>query len=118
MRDTIAFGGHTRFHPILPRCTDDEAADEIAGCLPEIEAITERPCRHFAYPNGDHSPRDRRLVREAGFLSGRSTRIGWVGPRTDPYDIPIIGTNDEASVARLAADLTGVTSWLAAHRSS
>lgn len=114
MRDAIDFGGHTRFHPILPACDDAESHREIAGCRTEVAAIVEHPCEHFAYPNGDSSPRDREHVRRAGFLSGRSTRIGWVGPRTDPYQLPILGVPDDASTQRLAADLTGVTSWLAA----
>lgn len=114
MRDHIAFGGHTRFHPILPACTTEEATQEIAGCREEAVDLTGRPCAHFAYPNGDNTARDRRLVHDAGFQSGRSTRIGWVGPRTDVYRLPILGVPDGATVTRLAADLTGVTSWLAA----
>ncbi len=114
MRDAIDFGGHTRFHPILPACDDAESQQEIAGCRDEVAAITGRACDHFAYPNGDSSPRDRAHVRQAGFLSGRSTKIGWVGPDTDPYELPILGVPDDASIRRLAADLTGVTSWIAA----
>lgn len=115
MRDHVDFGGHTRFHPILPMCTDAESAEEIGLCRSEVAAIVERPCRHFAYPNGDHSPRDRALVQRAGYASGRTTATGWVGPDTDPYRLPILGVPDDASVVRLAADLTGITSWLAHH---
>ena len=115
LADHFSFGGHTRFHPILPMCSDEGAADEIGMCRAELEERLQRPCIHFAYPNGDHSPRDLNLVRQAGYLSGRTTRIGWVGPRTEPYRLPILGVPDDASVTRLAADLTGITSWLAHH---
>lgn len=115
MRSHIGFGGHTRFHPILPMCDDAEAEEEITLCRSEVAALVERPCRHFAYPNGDHSPRDRAIVQRAGYVSARTTATGWVGPGTDPYRLPILGVPDDASVVRLAADLTGITSWLAHH---
>ncbi len=115
MADGTSFGGHTRFHPILPMCDSDEAEAEIAGCRGEIEEWLDRPCLHFAYPNGDHSPREVDMVRRAGYRSGRTTATGWVGPRSDPYRLPILGVPDDASITRLEADLTGVTSWLAHH---
>ncbi len=115
MRDDITFGGHTRFHPILPMCADHEAEQEIAVCRDEVTALVERPCNHFAYPNGDHSPRDVGAVQQAGYRSARTTATGWVGPHTDPYRLPILGVPDDASVTRVAADLAGVTSWLAHH---
>ncbi len=115
MRDDIAFGGHTRFHPILPMCSDHEAEQEIAVCREEVTTLVERPCDHFAYPNGDHSPRDVAAVQQAGYRSARTTATGWVGPHTDPYRLPILGVPDDAPVTRVAADLTGVTSWLAHH---
>ena len=107
--------GHRGNRDLLPMCDSDEAEAEIAGCRSEIEGWLDRPCLHFAYPNGDHSPREVDMVRRAGYRSGRTTAIGWVGPRSDPYRLPILGVPDDASVTRLEADLTGVTSWLAHH---
>ena len=105
--DTVEVGAHTRLHPILPSCSEAEAWDEICLSRSEIEALTGRPCRHFAYPNGDYTAREATMVERAGFLSARTIRFGWNTPTTDPYQLRHLGTPDDATVDRLAADLAG-----------
>ncbi len=58
MAPFVDFGAHTRFHPILPRCDDDEAWREIAESKRDLEALLGRPVSHFAYPNGDYGARE------------------------------------------------------------
>ena len=107
MSDIAEFGAHTRFHPILTVCTDDEAWNEISVSREEMEALTNRPCTHFAYPNGDYTEREVNMLRHAGFLSARTTDIGWNTSSTDPYRLRCLGTLDHATLDRLAADLAG-----------
>src|SRR4051794_18090983 len=97
------FGAHTRFHPILPRCTDPEAETEIAGSKADLEELLGRPVRHFAYPNGLYGERELDLVRRAGFDSARTADLGWVGRRTDPHRLPVLSVADDASLTALAA---------------
>lgn len=108
MSEWVDFEPHTRFHPILPRCDDDEAREEIVGSRRELERKLGRPCTHFAYPNGDCGDREVEILAGAGFLSGRTTRVGWVGPDTDPYRLPIRPTTDDASVDMLAIQISGL----------
>ena len=60
-------GSHTRFHPILTTCDDDECEEEIARSRREIEQATGRACLHF--PFGNAKWRQARPV-------GRSTSAG------------------------------------------
>ncbi|HYD31441.1 MAG TPA: polysaccharide deacetylase family protein [Azospirillaceae bacterium] len=106
------FGGHTRTHPILPRCADSDCHDEIAGSKAEVEAAVGVACRHFAYPNGDHGDREAAYLREAGYATARGTRVGWIGPEDDPYRLKGIVVSDEASVDWLVVQLTGLPGWL------
>lgn len=118
MADAVDFGSHTRFHPILPRCEEDEALQEIAGSRADLERLLQRPVRHFAFPNGDYCARDLELVRGAGYASARTTEVGWVRPGEDRFRLPILGISDDASVTMLAAQLTGLANrlrrWIAA----
>lgn len=106
------YGGHTRHHPILPRCDDTQAAEEIAMCRQEVEEALHRPCRHFAYPNGDYGPREIALLRLAGYRTGRTVTPGWNGPRTDPYRLKGFSVSDKATVPWLAVQLTGIPALL------
>ncbi|HKP17777.1 MAG TPA: polysaccharide deacetylase family protein [Gaiellaceae bacterium] len=108
MADVVDFQSHTRFHPPLTTCTDDEADDEIQVSRSEVESLTRRPCRHLCYPHGDYGDREEELARRAGYRSARTIDIGWNGPRTNPYRLRILGTLDDASVARLAGELSGI----------
>jgi peptidoglycan/xylan/chitin deacetylase (PgdA/CDA1 family) len=104
----VDFEAHTRFHPILTRCALAEAEEEVIGSKVDLEAFFGRPCRHFAYPNGDYGEREIEIVRAAGFASARTIDPGWNGPNADPYRLRILGIADDASVTALAAHLAGL----------
>ncbi len=106
------YGGHTRHHPILTRCCDVRAADEIGTCRDEVEAEIGLPCRHFAYPNGDYGPRERALLLRYGYRTGRTVEPGWNGPDADPYQLKAFPISDDAPVSWLAVQLTGLPAAL------
>jgi len=112
MAPYVDFQVHTRFHPLLPRCTDEEAWEEIAGSKRELEKRLGRECRHFCYPNGDWSDRDAELARRAGFASARTTQLGWARADSDLFRLPCFGITDTASVRILAAQLSGIPSYI------
>jgi len=113
MAPQVEFASHTRFHPILTTTPDRECADEILESKNELEALLGEDCLHFSYPNGDYSQREIELLREAGYTSARTVDLGWNGPHADIYRLKILGTADDASVNRLAADLTGIPGYVA-----
>ena len=112
MAPYVDFQVHTRFHPILPRCSDEEAWEEIAGSKRELEERLGRECRHFSYPNGDFCDRDAELARRAGFASARTTALGWARTDADRFRLPCFGVTDTASVRVLAVQLSGIPSYI------
>jgi peptidoglycan/xylan/chitin deacetylase (PgdA/CDA1 family) len=81
----LEVGGHSVNHAALPNLPIADARREIEGCRDAIAEAIGLPPRHFAYPNGFHSPAVRRAVREAGFETGATTddRENYRGG--DPY---------------------------------
>src|SRR5207253_444471 len=63
----LCFEAHTISHPNLLAIGEAAARREIAGSKSELEAWLGRAVAGFCYPAGAFSPRDRRLVEEAGF---------------------------------------------------
>jgi peptidoglycan/xylan/chitin deacetylase (PgdA/CDA1 family) len=104
----VEFGSHGRFHPILPRCSEEDAETEIVGSKSEVEQLVGLPCDHFSFPNGDYGEREVALVKQAGYLSARTTDIGWNGGDSDPFRLKVVSMPDDASVNRLAAEVCGV----------
>jgi peptidoglycan/xylan/chitin deacetylase (PgdA/CDA1 family) len=104
---------HTRSHPILPTCTDGQAEREIAGSADEVERMTGRRPRAFAYPNGDRSPRDVALVRKAGYEAAFTVEAGYVSAASDPHALPRIDVGDDVEDTELIARASGVFSALA-----
>jgi peptidoglycan/xylan/chitin deacetylase (PgdA/CDA1 family) len=112
MAPFVDFGSHTRFHPILPRCADEEAWREIAESKRELEALLGRSVSHFAYPNGDYGPREMEFVRRAGFRSARTTELGWAQPTSELFRLGTFGVTDDASVDMMTVQISGVSGYL------
>jgi len=91
-REGVEIGGHTVTHPILTRLEDDAARREIVDNKQVLEAITGKPLRLFAYPNGkagvDFDKRHVRMVGEAGYSAAFTTAIGPATQLSDIYQIP------------------------------
>lgn len=84
------FQSHGRYHFSLLTLDDAALAEDLAASRSRIESLTGQPCEHFSYPYGDYSEREIAAARQAGYKSGRTTRPGWVGPGTRPYELPIV----------------------------
>jgi peptidoglycan/xylan/chitin deacetylase (PgdA/CDA1 family) len=112
MRPYVDFHSHTRFHPILTRCDDDECTAEVTGSKHEVEQLTRSPCEHFSYTNGNYGPREISAVKAAGYETARTCDVGWNDERTDPFRLKALDIADDASVTWLAAQLTGIPLYL------
>jgi peptidoglycan/xylan/chitin deacetylase (PgdA/CDA1 family) len=77
----VEVGGHTKTHPILARATSEEQREQVLANKELLEQWTGRPVSAFAYPNGrpgeDFTAETVRIVREAGFQFGFTTRPGF-----------------------------------------
>ena len=69
-------GCHTRHHADLTQLSDEIAQEEIVGGRHELEDITGQAVRHFCYPYGHYTERDRQMVMDAGYTSATTTQRG------------------------------------------
>lgn len=91
-RNGVDIGGHTVSHPILTRIDDARAREEIRAGKLQLEAITGRPVRYFAYPNGkpdlDFDKRHVQMVKDAGYSAAFTTVFGPATVRHDRFHLP------------------------------
>ncbi|CAB3804644.1 hypothetical protein LMG28614_06045 [Paraburkholderia ultramafica] len=109
MRPYVDFQSHTRFHPTLTRCEEDECFEEMAVSKVEVERIVGKPCEHFAYPYGIYGSREVALLKAAGYKTGRTTDVGWNDEGSDPFRLKAFDIEDDSSAQWFAAQLTGLT---------
>jgi peptidoglycan/xylan/chitin deacetylase (PgdA/CDA1 family) len=105
----MAFGGHTRSHPILARMAPDEARKDIADGLDRIREELGRAAVAFAYPNGgiaDFDSTHQRALADLGvvlaftLVSGPAL-LGEI--ERDPYEVRrvYVGQGDDPERLRL-----------------
>ncbi len=88
----FGIGGHSVTHPILSRCTAQQANEEIAGAREQLEALIGGKVAAFAYPNGtpgkDFGPEHIDMVRRAGYRFAVTTQRGFATADTPLMQIP------------------------------
>ena len=92
----MTIGGHTRTHPYLVNVTDPQVLqDEIAGGKKIIEKQIGQPIELFAYPYGHYSDKVVQAVKDAGYLSARSTYKGVYHTSADLYTLKGVDVTDD-----------------------
>ena len=107
----MTLGGHTLTHPILTRLPADQAQHEITTCKTTLETKLQRPIQHFAYPNGeadDFNDQIKAYVAHAGFSSALTVIRGRTLPHTDPYAIPRVPIDNNATIPIIACTTSGL----------
>lgn len=87
----FTIGAHTVTHPHLTRLPLEEARREIEESQIQLEQITGRPVRHFAYPHGDHSVGILDVVR-GRFDSAYGVSFRHATHNDDPSNLPRLDT--------------------------
>ncbi len=106
----MTIGAHTRTHPVLSLCTDEEARREIQEGKREIERALEKPIWAFAYPFGNPATmgdREFRLAREAGFSCAFLNVEHWAAQQSSPLAVPRSHVTSDMTLAEFAAHLSG-----------
>ncbi|MBC7454781.1 MAG: polysaccharide deacetylase family protein [Massilia sp.] len=90
--NNVEIGGHTVTHPILTRINNAAARTEIEENKQQLEAITGKPVRLFAYPNGktdvDFDQRHVQMVSDAGYTAAFTTAAGAATRHHDRFALP------------------------------
>jgi peptidoglycan/xylan/chitin deacetylase (PgdA/CDA1 family) len=68
-------GAHTSSHVMLTRVGKEVARKEILGSKTSLERILEKRVTSFAYPYGRYRSEHVEIVKEAGFLCARTTKL-------------------------------------------
>jgi len=108
MKDFINFQSHTLFHPILPKCSDTEAKDEIFNSKKVLEDNYNFYINAISYPNGDYSDRDINICKKAGYTCGLTVDYGFNSFNTDLFRLKRISVNDTDNIDELIVKASGV----------
>jgi peptidoglycan/xylan/chitin deacetylase (PgdA/CDA1 family) len=68
-------GAHTLVHRTFDQLSDEEVRQQLSGSRNWIEEVTGKPCRTVCFPGGKDRHEQLSLVREAGYLSARTTEL-------------------------------------------
>lgn len=112
MKHYVNFQSHTLFHPILPKCNNDEARVEICNSKEILEREYMLEINAISYPNGDYSERDILLAKEAGYKCGITVDFGFNSIKTDVFRLKRLSVNDTSNLDELIVKASGVWSFL------
>jgi len=68
-------GGHTYSHKRLTHLSDKEAFDEIVKGKKALEEICNKSIEMFCYPGGKYEKKHVKMIKKAGFIGARTTRV-------------------------------------------
>lgn len=115
----VTIGSHTVSHPVLSRVDREQARREVTESKLELERITGKDVRFFAYPNGTRADYDTgtiRLLQEAGYEAACTTHYGENRPGAELFELQRMDVtmnvltrgNGSFSKTRFAAHLSGI----------
>jgi peptidoglycan/xylan/chitin deacetylase (PgdA/CDA1 family) len=103
----IEVGAHAVRHRRLDELDDAELADELRVSKAQLEDLTQRSVRSFAYPHGCYDSRVRKAVIAAGYRSAAAVKNAVSHPGDDPLAIARWTVTGGTSAARIAQVLEG-----------
>lgn len=107
----MSIGAHTRTHPVLSLCGEEEARREMQECKSGIERALGRPAWALAYPFGNPctmGEREFRLARQAGFSCAFLNVEHWAGQGSNPFALARTHMTSDMTLPEFAAHLSGV----------
>jgi peptidoglycan/xylan/chitin deacetylase (PgdA/CDA1 family) len=97
-RAGVEIGSHGVDHEIHHAAQEpDVRRHELAESKKEIERQIGKPCRFFAFPNGDACERSAREVEEAGYEMAFTTRQGFMRSDANRFLLPRISPGGTAA---------------------
>jgi len=112
MSHFVDFQSHSKFHPVLTTCTDNECKEEIVESREYLEKLLNKKIKHFSYPNGDYSEREIEYLKNFGYKSARTLDIGWNDVNSDLYRLKTMGIEDNTSINILCGQISGLFGYL------
>ena len=104
----VTIGAHTHGHELLDQIPTEAARASVARCRELLQDWTGQEVRHFAFPNGNHTPALRDMVRDLGFASATILEDRVAPQGTDPFALPRISVGRYDALARVRLRLAGI----------
>lgn len=111
MKPYVNMQSHTLFHPILPKCDNNESREEIFKSKEILEREYKLRINAISYPNGDYSERDISFSKEAGYKCGITVDFGFNSIKTDAFRLKRLSVNDTSNINELIVKASGVWSF-------
>jgi peptidoglycan/xylan/chitin deacetylase (PgdA/CDA1 family) len=112
----VEVGAHAVRHRRLDELNDAEVADELRVSKEQLEDLTQRSIRSFAYPHGSYDRRVREAAIDAGYRSAAAVKNAISHPGDDPMAIARWTVTGGTPAARIAQVLEGAGVPLASGR--
>jgi peptidoglycan/xylan/chitin deacetylase (PgdA/CDA1 family) len=103
----IEVGAHAVRHRRLDELDEAELAEELRVSKAQLEELTQRSIRSFAYPHGSYDNRVREAVIAAGYRSAAAVKNAVSHPGDDPLAIARWTVTGGTPAARIAQVLEG-----------
>ncbi|MBD3843842.1 MAG: polysaccharide deacetylase family protein [Campylobacterales bacterium] len=87
----VEFGSHTKLHKNLLTLRDDQVISEVEESKKEIEGITKKECKSFAYPYGKFNENIIKIVKNAGYISAVTVKRGLFSKDDESFSVKRIG---------------------------
>lgn len=97
----ITIAAHTRHHFFLTHLSDAMLEEEIRGSREDLEALTGKPVRYFAYPFGSWSERIAEKVKDMDFDLAFGIRLGSLHTPSSAFQLRRIRVLEGENVASL-----------------
>jgi len=106
----VTIGSHTQTHPILINCPETQVYDELKGSRQKLESWIGKEVVYFAYPNGDFSRREIKILKTLHYRLAFSSQPKYLTPAllSESYTIPRFGFLEGASNAENICRITGI----------
>jgi peptidoglycan/xylan/chitin deacetylase (PgdA/CDA1 family) len=106
----VTIGAHTQTHPILINCPETQVYEELKGSRLKLESWIGKEVAYFAYPNGDYSRREIKILKTLHYRLAFSSHPKYLTPAllNDNFSIPRFGFLEGASQAENICRMTGI----------
>jgi peptidoglycan/xylan/chitin deacetylase (PgdA/CDA1 family) len=104
----VTIGAHSHCHNLLNQIPIEEAAGSIETSRRLLNEWTGRQVRHFAYPNGNHTPALEGLMERMGFSSASALGMTLWDGHSYPYRLPRVAVGRYDDLNRFKLRLVGV----------
>lgn len=112
MNEFVDFQSHTKFHPILNKCSDSELEYELQESKSALSSLLKKEVSVIAYPNGDYDDRVILRAKECGYKYGLTVDYGFNSINQDSFKLKRLSATDNSSILELTTRVTGIWWYL------